>query len=341
VKGAFKIYEGALPSVAQIDKGQPEHVGYNPGISGLALNFNRVHFEWRRGSNGYGVTMEARTAEYRPAVEMARMQIVNRDQPVYTYKSTPTRDEWTVSRRALGNSGARWLPVRVPGLYAGDVFRTMARSQGIALSKVSIQKTAPTGTVLARHQSVPLQEIVLDMLKFSNNLIAEMVGLSATVARKGKTSGLKSSANEMSRWASTTLGMRKSKLVDHSGLGDASRMTANEMCVALSKVRAQGYRSLLKPIALRDARGRPSKNHPIKVHAKTGTLNFVSALAGYMTAADGTELAFAIFAADVKTRAGIAKANRESPQGAKSYNRRAKIMQQNLIERWGALYSSS
>jgi D-alanyl-D-alanine carboxypeptidase/D-alanyl-D-alanine-endopeptidase (penicillin-binding protein 4) len=99
-------------------------------------------------------------------------------------------------------------------------------------------------------------------------------------------------------------------------------------------------RPILKPVALRDAKGKVLKNHPIKVDAKTGTLNFVSGLGGYMESPDGTVLAFAIFSADEKVRKRITKANREAPRGARGYNKRAKKMQQKLIERWGTLYSS-
>lgn len=340
VRGRFRVYDGALPRIDRIDAGQPDHVGYNPAISGIALNFNRVHFEWRRGSNGYGITMDARTSKYRPDVSMSRMRVADRDLPVYTFKASPKRDEWTVSRRALGRGGARWLPVRLPGLYAGDVFRTMARANGIVLPGAETISRLPSGTVVAQHQSAPLEAILRDMLKFSNNLIAEMVGLAATAARKGKPSSLRASASEMSRWAGAGLGMSKAKLVDHSGLGDASRMTADEMCLALVKVRSAGYRAMLKPFAMRDAKGKTVKGHPVKVNAKTGTLNFVSSLAGYMTTPNGTELAFAIFAADEATRSRIKKANREAPRGAKGWNRRAKVLQSALIERWSKLYSS-
>ncbi len=342
VRGAFKVYDGALPTIASIDPDQPDHVGYNPTISGMALNFNRVHFEWKRAGNGYAVAMDARTKEYRPDVSMAKMKVINRQLPVYTYEDRNGVDNWTVASKALGNGGARWLPVRRPADYAGDVFRTMARVNGIVLKKAVSVRTLPAqARVLAQHESLPLHVILKDMMKYSNNLTAEMVGLSATVARGKMPSSLKASAQEMNRWAQQAYGTKASRYVDHSGLGDASRTTPQDLLAVLVAARKTGVlRPLMKKVPMRDTNGRVVSGHPIKVDAKTGTLNFVSGLGGFMTAADGTELAFAIFSADTTIRARIKKADREVPQGARAWNRKAKKMQQALIERWGALYGS-
>ena len=341
VSGGFKVWGGALPSLHEIDRAQPDHVGYNPAISGIALNHNRVHFEWKRGANGWITTMDARSDKYRPEVSVARMRVVERSLPVYTYAEQGGEDHWTVASKALGKGGARWLPVRQTEIYAAEVLRTFARSQGIVLGKPQVTKARPGGTTLASHASPELRIILRDMLKYSNNLTAEMVGLAATAKRKGGATTLKASAGEMSRWAAGGLGMSRARLVDHSGLGDASRLTAADMARALVKVHKAGaLKPILKPIELRHDNGKVNKGHPIKVFAKTGTLNFVSGLAGYMRAADGTELAFAIFAADEATRARLERAERERPEGARGWNARAKKLQQKLIERWGALYGT-
>ncbi|MFD1808302.1 D-alanyl-D-alanine carboxypeptidase [Gemmobacter lanyuensis] len=52
------------------------------------------------------------------------------------------------------------------------------------------------------------------------------------------------------------------------------------------------------------------------MRAKTGTLNFVSALAGYITPPGGRQMAFAIFTADPDRRARLTVAEREDPPGA-------------------------
>lgn len=340
LRGRFLVWGGALPYAKVIDASQPDHVGYNPAVSGLSLNHNRVHFEWARNGQGYGLTMDARSDRYRPDVRVARMQVVARDLPVYTYSDAQGVDQWTVAQSALGKGGARWLPVRRPDIYAGEVFRTFASAQGIRLPAEEAVRSLPGGSVIVRRQSAPLPEILRDMLRYSTNLTAEMVGLAATQSRGVQPGSLAASASAMNAWASGTLGLSAPALVDHSGLGDRSRLAAADMVAALVRARRQGMLpELLRTFPMRDAQGRTAASHPVKVNAKTGTLNFVSGLAGYMARDSGKPLAFAIFAADADRRDSIPRAEREQPQGARGWNRRAKGLQQELLERWGSLYS--
>ncbi len=341
VRGAFKVYDGVLPYVFSIDPAQPDHVGYSPAISGISLNFNRVHFEWKPGVSGYDVAMDARSANYTPSVEVARMRVADRNLPIYTYRPSARQDRWTVAKGALGKGGARWLPVRKPALYAGDVFRTLARVNGIVLGRVQVTRQAPVGQVLVQHQSDPLEDILKGMLKYSTNLTAEMVGMAATRARGVQPGSLAESAAEMNRWAAGKYGVKHISMVDHSGLADTSRMAPSDLVRTLVAARqAGGLRPLLKPFTLTDTQGKRVGSHPIKVDAKTGTLNFVSGLGGFLTTVSGAELAFAIFSADLERRATIPREARERPAGARSWNRQSRRLQQTLIERWGVLYGS-
>lgn len=340
ITGRFLVWGGALPYQRQIDPDQPDHVGYNPAISGMALNYNRVHFEWRREGQGWGVAMDARSDRLRPAVRGARMAVVNRAMPIYTYADRDGVDTWTVANAALDKGGSRWLPVRQPDLYAAEVFRVLARDQGVTLPVEARLGTAPQGRVLVSRVSAPLPDVLRDMMTFSTNLTAEMVGLAATQARSGqRPTDIAASAAAMARWADAALGLSGHRFADHSGLSDASRITAHMMVRALVSPRAQAaLPSLMKAVALRDAKGKPLKDHPLQVVAKTGTLNFVSGLAGYITGAGGSRLAFAVFSADHPARARIPIADRERPPGASAWNSRAKALQQALIENWGTAH---
>jgi D-alanyl-D-alanine carboxypeptidase/D-alanyl-D-alanine-endopeptidase (penicillin-binding protein 4) len=340
VRGRFLVYAGTLPYQAEIDPAQPDHVGYNPAISGLSLNFNRVHFEWKRQNQGWGISMDARSERYRPNVTVARMTVARRAAPLYTYQQKGTTDHWTVASQALGKGGSRWLPVRRPDLYAGEVFRTLARAHGIVLPAEKPSKNHPSGTTLASHESAALREILRGMLKYSTNLTAELVGLAATQSATGKRStSLRASARDMSKWAARHLGMKQAKFQDHSGLGDGSRLSAQDMVAALSTpVARRELAPILKKIPMRTAKGKIDKTHPLNVIAKTGTLNFASSLAGYATNAQGQQVAFAIFSADNKRRSQLKKSERERPEGGRSWNKRAKRLQQSLLERWGGRY---
>jgi D-alanyl-D-alanine carboxypeptidase/D-alanyl-D-alanine-endopeptidase (penicillin-binding protein 4) len=336
VRGKLKVTAGGFPSIGRIDGEQPDHVGYNPAVSGLNLNFNRVYLEWKRSSAGYQIVMDARTVGLRPAVGFARTTIADRAAPVFKYSSANGRDNWSVARGALGKNGGRWLPVRRPEVYAGDVFQTVARSHGIVLAFPQKVTSVPKGTVIVEHLSEDLGRICRDMLKFSTNLTAEVLGLSTSGA-----GSLSSSGSKMTGWVKSQHGLNKAKFVDHSGLGDRSRVSASEMVKALVGSGPNGsLRPLLKEVAVRDDKGRPIQNGPIKVVAKTGTLNFVSALAGFIRTPDGRDLVFAIFASDVNRRKALKKAERERPRGAKTYNGRAKRLQQELIKRWAVLHGS-
>ncbi len=334
VEGRFLVCGSALPYAPTIDADQPEHVGYSPAVSGLSLNYNRVHFEWSRGGSGYQVRMDARTDTLRPAVRMASMGVIARDVPVYTYHDGGARDEWTVARGALGNSGARWLPVRKPESYAGEVFQVLAGGKGVSLPAPETVATCPPGARLARKQSAPLRDVLRDMLKWSTNLTAEMVGQAATKARLGAVASMRQSASEMSAWARTEFGLSQVALVDHSGLGEDSRISSEDMARALYHIRGQvGLKPLLKPVARRG----DTPPVALGVHAKTGTLNFVSGLAGYADLQGGQELAFAIFCGDLDRRATLTKAQRERPEGGRAWNSRAKNLQQALIDRWAVI----
>jgi len=340
--GDFYVHDAALPRVEQIDHEQTEYAGYNPTITGLNVNYNRVHFEWRKQGADYSFKMDARTDNRAPLVDIARMRIADRGSPVFDHTAAVRRDDWTVSRRALGNAGARWLPVRLPSLYAGELFVTLSKALGMTLPDAKRLDTLPAQTtLLARQESVPLTIIARDMLKYSTNLTAEIIGLTATQARGILVSDLAFSAQAMSDWAAMRLGARHLKFVDHSGLGGASVVSTSDMVRLLS---APGVEALLapilKPIAVLDADRNLLKNSGISIAAKTGTLDFVSTLAGYVTAPDGRRMAFAIFTGDLPRRVAAKASGAAVPQGARTFNTRAKKLQQVLIQRWAAFYGS-
>jgi len=341
ITGKLRVATNALPAIAQIDPDQPPQVGYNPSISGLNLNFNRVFFEWKRAEDGYTVTLDARSRQFRPPVSVARIRVADRDLPVYTYANQNGIDDWTVARGALGNGGGRWLPVRDPGAYAGEVFQSLARSHGIDLRLGSNVSGTLNGAVLVEEVSAELRPVLRGMLSHSTNITAEVVGLVSTMQNTRRPTDLAQSGNAMSQWLGESLDVQRPRFVDHSGLGGASRVSANDIVRALSRAGAESaLRGILKQVKIMDSQGKPIENHPMNIVAKTGTLNFVSGLAGYARTPGGRDLAFAIFSADLDRRERLTRAERERPEGGRAWVRRARTMQNALLERWGVAHDA-
>ncbi len=257
VTGRFLWWDGALPRVDRITPDQPDHVGYNAAVSGLNLNFNRVNFEWKRSGGDWTLQMDARGERFLPLVDMARMRVERREVPLFTYARGETREDWTVASAALGDGGSRWLPVRLPGLYVAEVFRTLARAEGIDLPEGSAVAGLPAGTEIARAESAPLTEVLRDMLRFSTNITAEAVGLTASGA-----ADLAGSATAMTDWARATFGLA-ARFADHSGLGGGSRITAAGMVAVLLQARAEGrgLQPILRDIGMRDDEGKVIEGH--------------------------------------------------------------------------------
>ena len=339
IAGRYFVVSSALPWISQIDEGQPLQAGYNATVAGLNLNFNRVYFDWKRESGGYRVSLDARSERVRPQVSVAQMRVVRRASPVYGYERRGGIERWSVSSAALGRSGGRWLPVRDPARYAAEVFQVLAAAEGITLPQALAATQAPQGRVLARVLSNDLRRIQREMLRYSNNLTAEVLGLAATKSAGGRGDSLRRSAQEMARWVTRQSSRSRPNLYNHSGLSDQSRMTAREMTSFLAKADSQmGLSNILRESGLENGRGDEVEMPGIRILAKSGTLDFTRGLAGYIEKDGQNRFAFAIFAADMAARRAMTQ-EAGHPPGARRWRDRAKAQEKALLYRWASALS--
>ncbi|WP_082467973.1 MULTISPECIES: D-alanyl-D-alanine carboxypeptidase/D-alanyl-D-alanine endopeptidase [unclassified Sphingomonas] len=157
--------------------------------------------------------------------------------------------------------------------------------------------------MLARVQPAPLIEDVTTTNKASQNLHAELL-----LRRIGRVSGGGSIGDGLKRVAAmmASAGVPRTAwdLSDGSGMSTYNRVTPRAMVTLLTWAQAQPWRArwlATLPVGGVDGTlSRRFRDTPLagKVHAKTGTLSGVSALAGTMTAASGQVLTFALYAND-------------------------------------------
>jgi D-alanyl-D-alanine carboxypeptidase/D-alanyl-D-alanine-endopeptidase (penicillin-binding protein 4) len=334
ITGQFLFNGTALPTFNHIVAAQPVHVGYNPAISGLNLNSNRFYFEWKKRGANYAILLDARGRHINPKSTRATLTIQDQQDQVFTYSRNGNQEEWSVLRGALGKEGGRWLPTRKPALYAAEVFRELARMNGIDLPAPVRARTPAAGSVIGVHHSDPLSVIVKSMLRFSTNLSAEVLGLMAS----GERGSLSASAATMNTWAQTRLGLANATFQDHSGLSDRTRISPVSFARAMARAEQTfpEFQPLLKPIKSRQFNGTLDKTGRAQIAAKTGTLNFVSALGGYQIS-EGRKIAFAIFVQDFGKRAKVDLAKNDRPRSASNWAKRARRLHHGLLYRWARM----
>ena len=283
--------DGALPRVAEIDGDQPEDAGYNPSISGVNLDFNRVFAAWEAG--GKALSFSAPGEKLSVPVASVRGELVADGPP--RHRMAGEAEIWSLPVDGMRRRGSVWLPVRRPAAYAGEVMRGLGGEAGLALPAAAVVRAVPEGGVLAVRESDPLVQVVREMLLYSTNLTAETVGLRASQARGLAPEGLRPSAAAMTGWARARFGLKGARFVNHSGLSAATRISPAELASVLRQAEGLGLPGLLKPRPILDARRQPVAVG-VAVMSKTGTMNFVSGLAGYLTGR--RRMAFAILAVD-------------------------------------------
>ncbi len=327
VAGRFLVAEGALPRLDEIEAGQPRHAGYNPALSGMNLNFNRVQVDWAQVGGAPRLGVQAPGERFRAGVAGVGAGVGQGWR-----HETPgggLRERWLLPRGMVAGRGSVWLPVRRPAAYAGEVFRALAGEAGLGLPAPEVVAGVPAGQVIAVSESPALARMMADMLRYSTNLTAEVAGLTAA----GAPATLEASAAVMEGWLGARYGIEGARFVNHSGLTDRARVSPAGM-MRLLIAEAGRLPNLLRDRAPRGAERAPGLPEGARMLAKTGTLNFAAALAGYLDRPDGQRRAFAIFIADLDERARLGARVADNPPGALAWESRARALELALLRRW-------
>ncbi len=148
----------------------------------------------------------------------------------------------------------------------------------------------PQQTLLLRHHSLPLQQLIKEMNVFSNNEMAEMLAESV-----GGATVVESTAANLARVPQSEI-----QLINGSGLGPENRISPRAACAMLMTLQREAVAHKLTladlfPVSGFDHRGTMhSRQIPAATVIKTGTLRDVSALAGVMPTRDRGLVWFAI-----------------------------------------------
>lgn len=276
---------------------------YAAPIGGLNFAENMVRVTVRPGEVGGAARISTRPATIGLAI---RSEVVTRasgaTHVVFGHEPGGIVVRGTIRR---GHGGVtRTMPVVDPANYAASALRALLEEEGITVSGQT--RSGPhrgsRPRVVAEHRSPTLREIVTVTNHVSHNLFAEALvkTLGSTIAGQGGFLAGGGAVRDFIR-AETSVGPGEVLVFDGSGLSRPNRATAAATVALLEQLwrgdLGDEFLATLPEAGKADGLKRmydtPAAGN---LRAKTGTIRHVSALSGYVTAANGERLAFSIIA---------------------------------------------
>jgi D-alanyl-D-alanine carboxypeptidase/D-alanyl-D-alanine-endopeptidase (penicillin-binding protein 4) len=258
---------------------------YAAGTSALSLDQGVVEFDVIPTSVGAPARIVTN-----PPSDAVRVSgsVMTRSTTTLTIARAADKNDFTFDGGiAAGGEQDFWRPVAGMPLYAAGVARSMLRQRGIQVDGGVRTGIAPlTPAVLWRHRSEPLSAIVKQMLLVSNNHFAEQL-LRAVGATRGAGTEASGGIVERELLKEAQVPDAGLRIVDGSGLAPVDRVAPLTLAELLAhtavapdgplfvnELPRMGFEGTVKDYPLTDGLGR--------VRAKTGHIDGVNALAGYV-----------------------------------------------------------
>ena len=275
---------------------------YNVGPDAMLVNFKSVRFSFAPNAANDGVDM-----------------IVEPPLPQLAIGTLPTLvdgpcDDWRRLAAAAFINQARAAAATFPGTYARacgtrdwhvalldhptyvhGMFRAYFAEAGGEFGGAVREGRAPGGEPFAYLESPPLYDIVRDVNKLSNNVMARQVFLTLAAASLPPPATPDKAADAVTRWlAKRKVSIPGFVIENGSGLSRSERLTAAGLARMLAVADASDVRNDFATSLAVAATDGTLERRMTQAHAagrallKTGSLEGVRALAGYVIDANGT-----------------------------------------------------
>jgi len=192
--------------------------------------------------------------------------------------------------RVWGHPG---VPFDDPAAGAADVFADLLRSRGVTIDGPTASGQAAGGVTVAVVQSPPVGDVLAEMLRDSDNGTAELLVKELGVRRSGEGSTAAGVAVVTEILAARGLPTQEAVVADGSGLSEAARLT----CRLVTAVLVDAQYELAPRLAVAGESGTLAHRFggtaaEGRLRAKTGSVDGVAAIAGYLDRSDGEAIQF-------------------------------------------------
>lgn len=353
INGNFFYDESELPTINSISEFGNGDQTYNPGLSALNLEYNRITL-FREGSK------RTKKANFVPMPPMIHMQIQKTKErfPLgtrYRFRDQAGGEVWEVTEREKYNLYED-IPIRRPSRRTAETFRNLTEFWGISIPPSRPGKRPDKPNVIGIDKSPPLVRLLALTLEYSNNLYAESILLKATGKRT-----IQEAAQSLSKWLKDNVSSCDLPLINGSGLTSDHQVRARCFVDFLNKyafsgVDSKAKRGFMSLLSINGQSGwlRKRLRHPdtnFRIWAKTGSLDYVTNMAGALFTLSGKRYAFALSLRDRQKRDIIDEAlkaekdaqrqNKPNPLAARSnrlkkranaWTRQARLAADDLLE---------
>jgi D-alanyl-D-alanine carboxypeptidase/D-alanyl-D-alanine-endopeptidase (penicillin-binding protein 4) len=304
ITGDLVVDESAFDAVRFDESRDPERVdrAYDAPVGAMSFNWNSVN-----------VFIRPTTVGQAPAVfldpEMKGMNLVNRAKTV--------KDGKPDIRVSRGEDDAIFVEGKMPmttpevvvyksitepAIYSGQALRAFLAQRGISVKgTIRTGKTPAEAHLMAKVEGKPVSSLVADMMKFSNNYVAEMLTKNLGAKFLKQPARLEDGVDVI-RNALIEMGLKKEhfQFVNPSGLSRHNSFRAIDLAFLLTEnyKRFSYAPEYLTAMPLSGVDGTlksrfKNSNAEGLIRAKTGHLNGVAGLAGFAGQKDGNVFAFA------------------------------------------------
>ena len=309
--------------------------GYSAPVTALQYNEGSVDLVIRAGAeSGVPVTISVRPEGSGLEIDNRLVTVAESGTGALTLQRGPGSSHLVVQ----GQIPAKALPfvrtasVDNPTRFFASALRHALIGEGVRVAGDAIDidelETKPDlsgARTLTTHKSAPLRQLVSSMMKVSQNQCAEMLLRHLGVSRRNGESATAEAISE----TSAKLGAKRARdvlqawnisedslvIADGSGLSRYNYVTSEALVRILQIMRADSKHASAfgesLPIAGRDgtlSRRLAGTAAEGKVRAKTGTVDNVRAIAGYVETADGETLLFSMIANNFTAATGAVDA---------------------------------
>jgi D-alanyl-D-alanine carboxypeptidase/D-alanyl-D-alanine-endopeptidase (penicillin-binding protein 4) len=319
VKGALVVDGSYFDSdilPPHFDEQPKEQAGFRAPVAATSLNFNTVAIVVTPSTSGVGNANVLIDPKNDYVKIVGAISTVSSGRTRIRLDAKPKRGTLEVKvsgqiRREIRKKRFR-LRVPDPVRYLGSAFRELLKSHGITVrgKRIRVRKTPDRARVLATRESPALAEVVRALGKYSNNYVAEMllktIGAESLGSNR-RPATWKDGLETVREYLKGTIEVKGEFYYGNgSGLFSSNRFTPEQLVQILSAA----YRDFrigpdfVSSLSISGADGTIRRRMTggaaeRVVRAKTGTLESVSALSGYVAIDGRVPVAFSVIVNDV------------------------------------------